>query len=380
MIEKTKDQLMAIYARRRDAFTAKMIEENVDAVVFEDTEGRRNPAVRYFTGHINDAVLILSATGNSVLIPWDENLAVKNACVDRIIPLTRYERQSIRAIKAILGTFKTAGRKVEIPPETPYPLFLQYIDALKDWDVRCKEKGLHDYAVEMRSVKDEYEIECTKEAARIGDMIIDSIEEKIRSGKIKTETDVALLIEKECRENGCEKTGFDTLAAGPSRSFAIHCFPNYTSGEWPGDGLSILDFGVVYNGYTSDTTLTVAKGKLNEKQEELLELVQKAAEKALQLYKKDIPVKMAAAKADEIFIKAKRAMPHGLGHGIGLEIHEAPFVRQRADQNSVFKPGMIVTLEPGLYDPELGGVRLENDVLITEDGNEVITHSRIIRI
>ena len=380
MIEKTKDQLMAIYARRRDAFTAKMIEENVDAVVFEDTEGRRNPAVRYFTGHINDAVLILSATGNSVLIPWDENLAVKNACVDRIIPLTRYERQSIRAIKAILGTFKTAGRKVEIPPETPYPLFLQYIDALKDWDVRCKEKGLHDYAVEMRSVKDEYEIECTKEAARIGDMIIDSIEEKIRSGKIKTETDVALLIEKECRENGCEKTGFDTLAAGPSRSFAIHCFPNYTSGEWPGDGLSILDFGVVYNGYTSDTTLTVAKGKLNEKQEELLELVQKAAEKALQLYKKDIPVKMAAAKADEIFIKAKRSMPHGLGHGIGLEIHEAPFVRQRADQNSVFKPGMIVTLEPGLYDPELGGVRLENDVLITEDGNEVITHSRIIRI
>lgn len=380
MIEKTKDQLMAIYARRRDAFTAKMIEENVDAVVFEDTEGRRNPAVRYFTGHINDAVLILSATGNSVLIPWDENLAVKNACVDRIIPLTRYERQSIRAIKAILRTFKTAGRKVEIPPETPYPLFLQYIDALKDWDVRCKEKGLHDYAVEMRSVKDEYEIECTKEAARIGDMIIDSIEEKIRSGKIKTETDVALLIEKECRENGCEKTGFDTLAAGPSRSFAIHCFPNYTSGEWPGDGLSILDFGVVYNGYTSDTTLTVAKGKLNEKQEELLELVQKAAEKALQLYKKDIPVKMAAAKADEIFIKAKRSMPHGLGHGIGLEIHEAPFVRQRADQNSVFKPGMIVTLEPGLYDPELGGVRLENDVLITEDGNEVITHSRIIRI
>ena len=88
----------------------------------------------------------------------------------------------------------------------------------------------------------------------------------------------------------------------------------------------------------------------------------------------------AAANADEIFSKARRAMPHGLGHGIGLEIHEAPFVRQRAAPECVFKPGMIVTLEPGLYDPELGGVRLENDVLITESGNEVLTRSRIIVI
>lgn len=73
-------------------------------------------------------------------------------------------------------------------------------------------------------------------------------------------------------------------------------------------------------------------------------------------------------------------MPHGLGHGIGLEIHEFPFVRQRAEPEIEFAPGMIVTLEPGLYDKEAGGVRLENDVLITENGNEVITHSRIIRL
>ena len=96
-------------------------------------------------------------------------------------------------------------------------------------------------------------------------------------------------------------------------------------------------------------------------------------EAGLELYKKDVPIKAAAAKADEIFAKARRSMPHGLGHGIGLQIHESPFVRQRAEPEAVFKPGMIVTLEPGLYDPDLGGVRLENDVLITEDGNEVLT-------
>ena len=81
-----------------------------------------------------------------------------------------------------------------------------------------------------------------------------------------------------------------------------------------------------------------------------------------------------------MFAKAKRVMPHTLGHGIGLEIHEFPRVSSKQDEKAVFKPGMIVTLEPGLYDPKLGGVRLENDVLITKDGNEVITHSKIIRI
>ncbi len=73
-------------------------------------------------------------------------------------------------------------------------------------------------------------------------------------------------------------------------------------------------------------------------------------------------------------------MPHGLGHAVGLEIHEPPRVNMRATSDMLFKPGMILTCEPGLYDVEIGGTRLENDVLITEDGNEVISHSRIIRI
>ena len=229
-------------------------------------------------------------------------------------------------------------------------------------------------------IKDEYEIQCTKKACEITNKIIDTIESEIKKKKIKTELDVALLIESECRKAGCEKTSFETLAAGPSRSFAIHCFPSYTNGNFADNGLSILDFGVCYEGYASDVTLTIAKGKLSEKQEQMLSLVQEAFDEALKYYKKDIPVRNAAMKVDKIFAKAKMKMPHSLGHGTGLEIHEAPFVRSKASLETVFKPGMIVTLEPGLYDPELGGCRYENDILITEDGNEVLTQSRIVRI
>lgn len=377
----SSDEMKEIYKHRREAFALFMTENNITAVVIEDNEEHRDANLRYFCGHTSDGILVIKNDASCVLIPWDINLAEDNAFADKIIPLTRYERNNIRAIKAILNTM--AGKKknvVDVSPATSYIEFLKIVDALPDWDVRCRKDSAHDFATAMRAIKDEYEIECTKEAARIGDIIIDGIEQRIRKGKIKTETDVALFIESECRKHGCERTGFDTLAAGPDRSFAIHCFPNYTAGQWPGDGLSILDFGVVYKGYTSDTTLTVAKGKLSEGQEQLLSLVEKAAAEGLKYYKKGINIRAAASKVDDLFAKSKRSMPHGLGHGIGLQIHEYPFVRQRAEADSVFLPGMIVTLEPGLYDKELGGVRLENDVLITEEGNEVITHSRIIRL
>lgn len=377
MKEYTKDDLKKIYGDRRQKIVEYLNLNGIGAAVFIDSEEHREPAIRYFTGHTSDAILIIPAQGNSILIPWDEILAKKIAFCDKVIPYTKYKNQDIPAIKANLPE---AGSKIEIPPETSYPKFLEFVDQLDKWEVRCRKESVHDFAVQLRMVKDEYEIECTKEAARIGDIIIDQIEEKIRSGEIKTETDVALLIERECRAHGCEKTGFDTLAAGPARSWAIHAFPGYTGGEWSGNGLSILDFGVVYNGYTSDTTLTVVKGEVSPEQNELVELVQKAADECLRLYKPGIPVKEACEQAEIIFARAGRKMPHTLGHGIGLEIHEFPRVSTKMPADVTFKPGMIITLEPGLYDENLGGVRLENDVLITEEGNEVITHSRIIRV
>lgn len=373
------EELKNIYKARKQKLFDFMNENGITAMVFEDTEERRDPAVRYFTGHPSDALWICSKDGKNTLVPWDENLARERSVDVKIVPYNKYDRKNTTAVREVLKSFKISDTrlKVELPPVIPYPLFLQYIDALDNWDVLCREKSGHEFVRDLRACKDEYEIECTKEAGRIGDLIIDKIDAGIDDGSIKTEMDVALLIERELRVNGCEKTGFDTLAAGPSRSFAIHAFPGYTSAPWPGKGLSILDFGVIFEGYTSDTTLTVVKNATPE-QEALVKLVEKAAQEALPYYKAGEQIRIAGIAADDVFKKAKREMPHTLGHGIGLEIHEFPRVSGKQPQELVFKPGMIVTLEPGLYDPELGGVRLENDVLITENGNEVITHSRIL--
>ena len=375
------EEMKKIYADRRARVADFMKTTGTGAAVFLDKEEHREPALRYLSGHPGDAVLILFDDAYSVLIPWDENLAKNLASCDKMIPYTKYKNVALEAVKMNLNAsthFQT--KKVELPPSTAYPEFLKYVDVLSGCDVRCHENGVHDHVADMRMIKDEYEIACTKEAARIGDVIIDSIEKGILSGTIKTETDAALLIERECRANGCERTGFDTLAAGPSRSWAIHCFPNYTAAKWPDNGLSILDFGVVYNGYTSDTTVAVVKGSTTAAQNKLVGLVEKAAAECLKLYKPGNSIHDAAAKADAVFAAGKMKMPHTLGHAIGLEIHEQPHVSTKVPPSLLFQPGMIVTLEPGLYDAELGGCRLENDVLITETGNEVISHSRIIRI
>lgn len=370
-----------IYIKRRANLATWMAQQSIGAVIFQDSEESRNPAIRYFTGHPSDAVLAISIDGKSVLIPWDENMAKLMACSEKIIPFTRFERNPIQATLGALKQLKIPlNSRVEIPSTTPYPEFLHYVDTLTGYDVLCRENGVAEQVASLRAIKDEYEISCIRKACEITDTLINEIEKKVKDGSIKTEMDAALLIEKECRKEGCERTGFETLAAGPERSFGIHCFPAYTANPFPAQGLSILDFGVVYKGYTSDVTITIAKEPLTEEQEKQLSLVEKSYKESIALYENDVQTKTAAAKAEEVFAKEKRTMPHALGHGIGLEAHEYPTVRIRATSDVVFKPGMVVTIEPGLYDTEIGGCRLENDILITETGHEVLTHARIIRV
>lgn len=355
-----------------------MKEHKIAAALFEDSEAHRDPSVRYLCGHPSDALLILMDSGKSVLVPWDENLAQDRAYADETVASEQFGRSYENASREILGSGNS--RTVCVSPEIPFRQFKSYSEKLEGWSVCADESTAHSFVKQLREIKDSYEIECTKKAAAITDEMTELIIENVRSGKIQTEADAALFAERELRRRGAERTSFDTLAAGPKRSFAIHAFPGYTNGAWAYEGLSILDYGVCYEGYASDCTITIAKGRLSKEQNELLDLVQEAADECVQLYKANGKILDAVKKADEIFARLNRKIPHGLGHGTGLEIHEAPFVSLRASEDATFKTGNIITLEPGLYDRELGGVRLENDVLITEKGNEVLTHSKIFRL
>jgi Xaa-Pro dipeptidase len=370
-----------LYRQRRNRVYDWMAKEGISLAMIEDAEGRRDSSLRWLTGMPSDALLFLSVERKALLVPWDVNIAKLYAEADYLRSYGEFDRLPVKACKKAAELLKIPNSsRIEIPSITSYPQFLKFIEALPDFDVICRgEESLSGALEQFRAVKDEEEIGIYRRAAAITDDIIALLEKQLRAGKIKTEYDAVHLVEGECRKRGCEGTGFETLAAGPGRSFAIHAFPSYTAEPFGTPGLSILDFGVTYRAYTTDVTVTVAAAT-TKAQEKLVTLTEKAYKLALGMVQNGRAAVDIAAAVDVFFAKSNKRMPHALGHGIGLDAHEGPFLRSRGDNGWILAPGMVITLEPGLYDPKLGGCRLENDVLITEQGAEVLTHSRIIRL
>ena len=372
---------MDAFARRRHTLAADLKARGLALALFEDTEGRRDPSVRYFTGHPGDALLFIAADGRSVLVPWDINMANAMATVDLIIAYTDFGRSVYGAMKAIIERWAIpTGGRIDLPTATPYLNYIEFVEQCPDHDLVCAETSASQKALAMRAVKDEAELAIYAMVSRITDELMDAIEAGVRAGDLTTETAVALFIERELRERDCESTGFDTIAAGPTRSFGIHAFPSYSSAGFGDEGLSILDFGLVYQGYTSDVTMTFVRGKPEGRRAEMISLVYRAYNEAVAMCAPGIKSRDIALRVEAIFKEKGFVMPHGLGHGVGLEAHEMPPVNTRESNTWVLEPGHIITIEPGLYDPELGGVRLENDVLIIEGGHVVLTHSRIVQL
>jgi Xaa-Pro dipeptidase len=384
------------YQARLEKIGDWMAEEGISLVMFEDTEGRRDASIRWLTGHPGDALLFLavepaaeprngdastvsvSPVCKSLLMPWDIILAKAYSRADFIIPYNEFDRMPRKAIRGAVEKLKIPfGSKIEIPPVTPYPVFLDYVGELSDFDIICRDRSAASHALDMRTIKDAEELALIRKAADVTNAIIGLLEKNVRSGKIKTEADAALFIELESRKRGCEGTSFETLAAGHDRSFGIHAFPSWTSAPFAGEGLSILDFGLRLGGYCSDVTLTFVRDP-DTQQQKMVNLVEKAAKLATEMAVNGNETRALAAAVDALFSKSKKRMPHGLGHGLGLDVHEYPFIRNRSDYNWKLEPGMVFTLEPGLYDPVHGGCRLENDILMTETGREILTEARII--
>lgn len=389
-----KKKLSATYEARLNKICGWMAEEGISLVMLEDTETRRDQNIRWLTRHPGDALLFLykpppnhelpeTSGGITYLVAWDVNLAKLYAgqTAGLILPYNDFDRKAITAITQVANNITgiPAGSKIEIPSVTSYPSFLNFVGELAEYDILCREKGAAAEINRLRAVKDKEEIAIIRKAADITNNIIDLLEKNVKSEKIKTEADAALFIETQARKQGCEGTSFETLAAGPDRSYAIHAFPSWTYAPFGGQGLSILDFGVKLDGYCTDVTLTFTRD-LNPRQEKLVSLVEKAAKLALPMAHNGTPARDIAAAVDLFFKKSRKEMPHSLGHGIGLQAHEYPVIRNSSNNEWVLEPGMIFTIEPGLYDPALGGCRLENDILITETGHEILTEARIIHL
>ncbi|OEH94478.1 M24 family metallopeptidase [Bacillus solimangrovi] len=223
----------------------------------------------------------------------------------------------------------------------------------------------------LRLIKSEDEVAIIQDAVNIADAAFEHILTFIRPGL--TELEVSNELEFFMRKQGATSSSFDIIVASGHRSALPHGVASdkkIESGE-----LVTLDFGALYKGYVSDITRTIAVGEVEPKLKEIYDVVLQAQLRGVNHTKAG----MTGIEADALtrdYIKEKgygQYFGHSTGHGIGLDVHEAPSLSFKS--NTVLEPGMVVTVEPGIYISGLGGVRIEDDIVITDSGNKILSKS-----
>ena len=221
----------------------------------------------------------------------------------------------------------------------------------------------------FRSIKDTEEVELLEQVAAIASTALLETLAAVRPGAV--ERDIALALEFSMKKAGADDKSFDFIVASGPRG----ALPHGRAGDRViGRGeLVTIDFGAVYHGYNSDETVTLAIGEPDPRQREIYSIVKEAHDLAVAAVRPGMPLKELDATARD-FIEMKgygRYFGHGLGHGVGLEVHEKPVVSSRGE--GVVEEGMVFTIEPGIYIPEWGGVRIEDTVLVESNGCRVLT-------
>jgi len=236
---------------------------------------------------------------------------------------------------------------------------------LKIKDTFDIEEGIN----QLRLTKDSLEINYLKEAAEWADKAVEYGIEAIKPGR--SELEVIASIEYKLKQQGIEKMSFDTMVLTGLKSAAPHGKPGKETIQ-KGD-LVLFDLGVKLNGYCSDISRTVAVGNISEKQKEIYSVVQQAQELAIKSVKAGVPIKNIDLAAREFIQKAGYGeyFMHRTGHGLGIEVHEYPSIHEKNE--ILLKKGMVFTIEPGIYLPEVGGVRIEDDIVATEEDAYVLT-------
>ncbi|WP_077326919.1 M24 family metallopeptidase [Virgibacillus siamensis] len=222
---------------------------------------------------------------------------------------------------------------------------------------------------ELRLNKTADELEILKKAAKIADDTFAHIQNYIKPGA--KEIDISNELEFYMRKQGAVSSSFDTIVASGYRGALPHGVASdkeVQSGE-----LVTLDFGAYYKGYCSDITRTIAVGEINDELRKIYHIVQEAQQRGVKGLKPGISGMEADALTRDYITEQGYGeyFGHSTGHGVGLEVHEGPGLSFKSEKK--LEPGMVVTVEPGIYVPNVGGCRIEDDVVITETGYEKLT-------
>jgi len=260
-------------------------------------------------------------------------------------------------------------KKTRVGIESAY-LTVQNFNKIKELIPKANLVPVEDIVESIAVVKDNGEINKFKKAAKITDAVFEEILSLIKPG-VK-ERDIALEMLYRMIKRGADGPSFNFIVASGQRSSMPHGAAS--DKKFKKGDLITFDFGCFYEGYPSDVTRTIVLGKASAKQKKIYEIVLKAQVAAVEAARPGIAAREVDKVARDIIVREGYGdyFGHGLGHGLGLnEVHSYPVLNARS--NDTLKPGNVVTIEPGIYIPNWGGVRIEDDVVITNKGHKVLT-------
>ena len=278
-----------------------------------------------------------------------------------------YQKGLIREIPQILRELETKKLGFE-SVRLSYRQYKQMIQLLQTENLNIELVEAIDIVENIRVQKDETEIDVLKQALTIAESVFKNFVSSIQPEM--SEKELSWAIERHMRAAGADALSFPTIAASGPNSALPHAIPGSRKVQI-GEPI-LFDWGAKLNGYCSDISRTLLLGRPDDTFQKVFETVHIAQHKAIEAIRPGIDAKAVDHIARKYIEDAgfKDKFIHGLGHGVGLSVHEAPRLSSLSDTK--LEPGMVVTVEPGIYLPDWGGVRLENMVVVREDGAEVL--------
>ncbi|MGQ0639988.1 MAG: M24 family metallopeptidase [Gemmatimonadaceae bacterium] len=349
-----------VFDGRAQALIERLRQEALDGVLVTSL-----PNVRYLTGFSGtNAILLVTAAQRWLFTDfrYADQAAAEAGANARVVV------ESSSLWRGVWETLRAARNVHALGFETAHLVHRDFERLLKDGNA-WTWRPLVDLIERLRETKDHGELAFIRDAARVAQAALEETLPRVRAGM--TELQVAGILEHALRDHGSEEHPFTTIVASGERTALPHARAG-TRTIAPGD-LLLLDFGATISGYCSDVTRTVVVGQADERQREVHAAVHAANEAARARVRSGMTGKEADAIARGVLERygLSEAFGHGLGHGIGLEVHEGPRLSRISEQ--VLPEGAVVTIEPGAYLSGWGGIRIEDNVRLSDTGAELLT-------
>ena len=323
-------------------------------IILNTSMSKKDPNLFYFTQiDIDLGAIVIPVKGNPVLfIPGFE--------YERIKKQTRFEVKNPDSI--FEGIKKKFGNRKKIGINSKYFTLAEKEAAKKR--LRGRFIDISQKLADLRITKTAEEIEKIRKACKITTKIINELIAKLP--KLKSEQAVHDFIEEKTKKAGCEFSFKPIIASGKNAYY-----PHHTPSNKLLKGFLVVDSGVIFKGYCSDMTRTVYLGKPNKKETEIYNKLLELQKKAIGMVKPGKDYNEIEEWVEEKLGKLKKYFIHSLGHSLGIEVHDV--TSKKKYNKLILEPGMVVTVEPGIYIKNKFGMRIEDDVLVTKNGCEILT-------